>query len=274
MTSINRSQVLFVLPPQYARPAVCVQAIVAILMFPLIVILPLILGLGEGMSRANDVYVRLTLPHCQQGDRHFAKVMVERIDGRLIGTSITETGGVCDAITIRNAFPIDTVLDEYGRPVSGSFTRDLADFRDGDKAFRFAAGTIEVEPLLTGWYARIMRTMYSLLFVPLGFVLFGLLYARILLWAYYDLGTTKAYWPTLYTATVRLIFPLGLAFALVLSGLQSLDNPESDLASALVILTAAPLVGVFLCVLESKWLIGYWRSKRAELASAEPALEA
>ena len=212
------------------------------------------------------MYVRLTLPHCQQGDRHFAKVMVERIDGRLIGTSITETGGVCDAITIRNASPIDTVLDEYGRPVSGSFTRDLADFRDGDKAFRFAAGTIEVEPILTGWYAKVAQLIYSLLFVPLTLFFVGLLYMRTMLWVYYDLGNKKAAWTALYTVAARLIFPVAVSYGLLVSGLQSLDNPDTSLESALLPLFLAPLVGVGLCVLEGKWLIGYWRTKRAQRA--------
>ena len=266
---------LFRMPPPFQRPIVWVQFLAVLFILTAVFLLPVSFIATEGMNKANDVYVRLTLPHCQQGDRHFARVMAERITGELIGTSITDTGGACDAITIPNVFPIDTIVDEYGRPVLGSFTRDLADFRDGDKAFRFSEDTIEAEPLLTGWHARLMQVSYSLLFAPLAFVLYGLCCARLIVWAYFNFGREKTDWAALYTTTTRLIFPLAVTFALVMSGLQSLDNPETNLAAALFPLTGAPIVGVSLCVLEAKWLVGYWRTKRAEqLASPEPAIEA
>ena len=238
-------------------------AAVAIMVVSISIFVPPVAHIGNaGILKANDVFIRLTKHHCEQDGVRFVRIMAKDIRGNIVGASITDTKGLCsEPVLMEDVFPTDTIVHEYGDPVRGAFVQDLAEFADGDKGFRLADDTLEVEPILTGWAAKVYQALYGPLFALLGVIAIGLFIARVATWILYEMPKEKGADVRELYVSVRLIFPIVAAFVMMLAGLESLDRGARDFPFAMLTLATAPLWGALLSALEGSLLVTYIRSK-------------
>ncbi|MCE2458838.1 MAG: hypothetical protein J4G14_13670 [Dehalococcoidia bacterium] len=205
---------------------------------------------GRGLILANDVYIRLGLVHCYQDARHFSLVFLIDADGELATRTRQSVPANCSApIGFVGGIPEGFAVVGEGSdlPLDGYVT-DSGQFVLQD--------AVPITPALSGLSARVYQIAYSLLFAPLA--LLSLIAAVLHIAVWITLQKPERLSLSAYPF-VRLVFPIALAYAVVISGIRNLD--EGHVVDALVFLALAPLASYGIVVLEFRAAWRKWRGR-------------